>query len=360
MDERKPAYPARLTALLPAAALICAVLMLLPAHSAGRTAAEGFWRPLLRIRDRAAIALGSDAIGNIYLTKERMLRKTEHYDTAAIDAAVSALEAFAAEEQQPVFLLAAPTAAGIYADTLPEQAPHDDERAMLQYTASALSSRVTWIEAYSWLAARRDEAVYFRTDSRWTAYGAFSAYRSAARKLGYNPAGYDQIRISHFCSDYYGDFAQEIRYGSGIYAPDLIDLYTGENASAVSRIVSVSADGVRELPSYFDRSRAAETGNPYDVYALCTEAVLQIETARSTGKGILLLSDSYGAAFLPLLMQHYRSLTAVNLKLAAGTDWRGLLAKAGTDYQQVLVLCSADSLADGTLPDALTAPGQQA
>jgi hypothetical protein len=85
--------------------------------------------------------------------------------------------------------------------------------------------------------------------------------------------------------------------------------------------------------------------------------MLQIETGRTTGKSLLLLSDSYGASFLPLLFPHYRSLTAVNLELAGETDWRGVLADSGMEFQQILVLCSADSLAQGLLAERLSADG---
>ena len=350
-------FPARLTVLLLAAVTVFAVLPCLPAGSRVRTAAAGDWRPLLRIYDRSAIALGSDAIGNVYLTEKRMLRKTEQYDENGAEASVRALNSFAQAADVPVFLLAAPTAAGIYADTLPEQAPRADERAMLQHTASVLSGDVTWIEVYSWLAAIRDEYLYFRTDSRWTAFGAYTAYKAAGRKLGYNPVGYDQMVITHKYSSYYGNLAQEIQYGRGAFAPDLIDLYSVENAPALSRISSLTPDGQTELTAYDQPECADQSGNPYDVYALNTEPMLQIETGRTTGKSLLLLSDSYGASFLPLLFPHYRSLTAVNLELAGATDWRGVLADSGMEFQQILVLCSADSLAQGLLAERLSADG---
>lgn len=353
MDKQEsPArfFPARLTVLILAAALIFAALPVLPAGRRLHTAAGSVWRPLLRIRDRSAIALGCDAIGNVYLTKERMLRKTEQYAEGAADASVQALNRFAASAGAPVFLLAAPTAAGIYADTLPEQAPRADERALLQRTAAGLSINVTWIETYGWLAAIRDEYLYFRTDSRWTAFGAYTAYKAAARKLGYNAVGYDRMVITHHCNSFYGDFAREIQYGSGYYTPDLIDLYADQNTAPLSRIVSCTPDGETALSGYYQTGSCAD---PYDVYALCTEPVLQIETGRSTGKNLLLLADSYGAAFLPLLFPHYRSLTAVNAELINGTAWQKLPAVSGTDFQQILVLCSADSLTDGTLSAAL-------
>ena len=347
-EQKQLRFPARLTVLILAAAVICAVLPVLPVQKSLHETAGRAWRPILRFRDRTAIALGSDTIGNVYLTKERMLRKTEQYDESRLSEAVEAINAFADTAGQTVYLLAAPTAAGIYADTLPEQAPQADERAMLQRVASALGSNVSWIETYSRLSSVRDEAIFFRTDSRWTAYGAYCAYKSAARKLGYTAVGFDQIEVTHFCSDYCGNLAQELQYGSGVFASDLIDLYSVQNAPEVIRIAAVTAEGETELGSYFDPARAEQTGDPYDVYALAAEPVLRAETNRMAGKSILMISDSGGASFLPLLFAHYRSVTAVNLEKSAGTGWRDLVMGADADYQQILILCSADFLAAGS------------
>ena len=352
LEQKQIRFPARLTVLILAAVLVCAVLPVLPLRQPLHETAGRAWRPLLRFRDRTAIALGSDTIGNVYLTKDRMIRKTEQYDDQLTDSSVAAVNEFADQAGKPVYLLAAPTAAGIYADTLPEQAPRADERAMLQRAAAALGSRVSWIETYSRLSSVSDESIYFRTDSRWTAFGAFCAYKSAARKLGYTAAGFDQIEVTHYYSGYLGNFAQEIQYGGG-FSPDLIDLYSVESAPELTRLVSVSEEGETELDGYFDPARAKQTGDPYDVYALAAEPVLRAETGRTAGKSILLLSDSCGASFLPLLFTHYRSLTAVNLEKAESGFWRETVMGADADYQQILILCSADFLADGRLAEAL-------
>lgn len=299
-------------------------------------------QPLLRLHDRAAAALGNPELGDVYLTGTRMLRRTVRYDSETVAENLAQVNAYAQQSDVPVALLAAPTAAGIYADELPENAPHADEKALLAKVPDALSADVTWIETASWLSAIREEPLYFRTDSRWTAYGAYAAYKTASRRLGYNAAGFDRIMITHFCDSYYGDLAKQTRFYE--YTPDMIDLYTSETAPAVTAVTALRPDGTEALAGYLQPEAAEAAGDPYCVYALMTEPAVRLESERGT-RSLLLLCDSYGAAIVPLLAQHYQTLTAVNLEDPDSAQWRSFADAPETPYTQVLILCSADTLA---------------
>ena len=182
----------------------------------------------------------------------------------AASKAAQAINTFAAQTDVPVYLLAVPTSAGIYSYTLPESAPLVNEHTFLQGAeglANLLSDQVHWIEAESWLASEKDQYIYYRTDPCWTSFGAYCAYRSAIRKLGFTAVGYDRFSVTHFSSDYYGRLADEICYYET--QPDLVDLYT------------------------------------------CSD-------------------DDFGAAMIPFLLQHYHIVDTVNLELAGDIDWRSM------------------------------------
>ena len=307
--------------------------------------------PLLHARDQTALALGADAVGDVYITPARMLRRRTAYDPDTLAAADQAICAFAAKRTEPVFLLLAPTAAAVYPDALPANAPLADENALLLQASAALKGDVTWIETASWLTALREEALYFRTDPHWTTFGAYTAYKPAARKLGFSPIGYDRLIITHFDSEYYGAFAEEADYRK--YPPDLIDLYDYDSPGAALQITALRENGTEQLASYWQPERAGQTGNPYDVFAFCTEPVLYLESARPTGKNLLVLADSYAAPVLPLIAQHYRAVTAVNLELTAEQTLEQLTARNTAEYSQILLLCSTEFYASGRLTAAL-------
>ena len=331
----------RRLAVLSAAALMLSAAFSFTALIPSDSGISPLWRPILRLHDRAAVAMGSDAIGDIYLGEERMIHRTLHYDSAVLAENIAAVNELAANTGGTVFFAAVPTEAGIYADTISENAPRGDEKAVLQSVSAQLAQSITQIDLFSRFSAERGDPLYYRTDSRLTAYGAFSAYRASARRLGYEPAGYARIVISHFDSDYYGDLAQKARYFS--YAPDVLDLCTFDGTAF--SVTALHETESLPLKQYFLADRAAESGDSYDVYALQTEPVLRLESERA-GKDLLLLCDDNGAAFLPLLMQNYHSVTAVHLPHAQqqGLDWQTLAQAPEGGYAQVLIFLSADTL----------------
>lgn len=330
------------------------------AGAAGANAAGNpLWQPVLQAHDRLLLAIGQNRIGDVYITRERLLRSLPQPAPDAVSKAAEAINAFAAQTDVPVYLLAAPTASGVYSDMLPESAPLVNEHAVLQGTdglANQLSDQVHWIEAESWLASEKDQYIYYRTDSCWTSFGAYCAYRSAIRKLGFTAVGYDRFSVTHFSSDYYGRLADEIRYYET--QPDLVDLYTCSDGPQEITVTVRRPDGREQFNSYYRTDAADAAEHPANVYFTAIEPVLRIETAYQNSKDLLLLCDDFGAAMIPFLLQHYHIVDAVNLELSRDLDWRSMIN--GT-YSQILILCGTDTvIAEDGLAAMLTAPEQNA
>ena len=308
------------------------------------------WNPLLALHDRSYVLLGGDTVGEVYVTKDRLLRRRVQYDEKDLAASADAISRFAKQTDIPVWFMGVPTSAGIYADTLSDAAPRVNERALLRTFSEQLDPKIGWLEAASWLNGMKEQYVYCRTDSRWTSYGAFYIYQSVIRKLGFQAIGYDHFTITHFSSNYYGNLAQEIRYYDVL--PDLVDLYTAENEPAPLSITAYRPDGSSvPLQSYYRKEDAAESGNAYDVFGLEHFAALQMEMKNKSAKHLLLLSDSFGSPMLPFLWQHYHNITAVNLPLAREIDWKALTKDM--EYSHIIILCSTDTLLDPQGMDAL-------
>ena len=308
------------------------------------------WQPLLRAHDAFMLALGQDEFGNVYITEERLLRRSPSPDTETAEAAANALKDFAESSSAPVYLLAVPTSAGIYGNTLPEHAPLAGEHTLLRTVSGQLDDRLTWIEAESWLEAEKEQYIYYRTDPCWTSYGAFCVYRTAIRKLGFTAVGYDRYMITHFTDNYYGPLAQDSYYDR--IKPDLIDLYRNEEGQPLQSISAVQPDGSEiQLSGYEQPELAKQTDDPAAVFGLNAYPAIQAETANENNKELLLLTDDFGSVMMPFLLQHYHRITAVNLSRAEGAQ-RDLMQTK--DVSQVLILVSAETLAKplNLLPEA--------
>lgn len=322
-------------------------------HAAGNP----LWQPVLQAHDRFLLALGQNRIGDVCITKERLLQILPQPAQDAASKAAQAINTFAEQTDVPVYLLAVPTSAGIYSDTLPESAPLVNEHTFLQGAeglANLLSDQVHWIEAESWLASEKDQYIYYRTDPCWTSFGAYCAYRSAIRKLGFTAVGYDRFSVTHFSSDYYGRLADEICYYET--QPDLVDLYTCSDGPQEITVTVRRPDGREQFDSYYRTDAADAAKHPENVYFAASEPVLRIETAYQNSKDLLLLCDDFGAAMIPFLLQHYHIVDTVNLELAGDIDWRSMTN--GT-YSQILILCGADTvIAEDGLATMLAVPEQ--
>ena len=347
MDKAAPApekKPHAFPAVLPAVILIGTVLAFavgsLSVRSRGAAAQSAIWKPLLHAYDSIRLGLGADCIGNVYLIDGRMLRRTTDRADAQILAAAETVSTFAEEWDIPVCCAAVPTGAGVYASLLSESAPRAGETADLRMFTSALSDRVTALDLSSAFEELREDAgyeIYYRTDPRWTSFGAFRAYQVIIRRLGFPAVGYDRFRVTHFSSSYYGMLAQEIQYFD--VQPDIIDLYENDAAPALTHCTVSNTDGTAHSAAQYYNTAAAG----YGVYTASDVPVMRLENALQSRRSLLLLCDSFGAPMVPFLMQHYQSVTAVNLELADAADWRALTAD--TEYTQVLILCSAETVA---------------
>lgn len=342
--------------ILPAVMLFTATVVFAVGSILGGSDAEAaehpVWKPLLRIHDRIVLALGQDTLGDVYITGERMLQRTPQPDAKTVAAAADAVNALAAESSVPVYLLAAPTSAGIYSDTLSRSAPVSSEHNVLHDLAADLDEQVIWIEAESWLSAEKEQYIYYRTDPCWTSYGAFCAYRSAIRKLGFSAVGYDKYTLEHFCNDYRGSLTKRSHYSE--IQPDVIDLYTCIEQPPDITLTVRSSSGRTQYDSYYRKDAPDLAEDPMRVFFSAAEPFLRIETQHQNSKDLLLLTDRFGAEMIPFLLQHYHIVDAVNLELAGDTDWRSMMN--GT-YSQILILCGADTVsAENGLAQMLAAP----
>ena len=348
--NKKPHVPA---VILPAVILIGTVLVFavgsLSVRSRSAASQAVIWKPLLHAYDSIRLNLGADCIGNVYLIDGRMLRRTTERSDAQILAAAEKVNAFAEEWDVPVCCAAVPTGAGVYASLLSESAPRAGETAALRTFTGALSDKIAALDLSASFEELREDAgyeIYYRTDPRWTGFGAFCAYQVIIRRLGFPAAGYDRFTVTHCNSRYYGTLAQEIQYFD--VQPDIIDLYENDAAPALTGCTVWEKDGTAHAAAQYYGAPSAG----YGVYTASEVPVIKLENALQNNRALLLICDSFGAPTVPFFMQHYQTVTAVNLGLADAIDWRAVTAD--TAYTQVLILCSTETVAAENGFDAIT------
>lgn len=167
------------------------------------------------------------------------------------------------------------------------------------------------------MRAHYDEYIYFRTDHHWTAKGAYYASRVLLDTVGRPyPAleEYDMYEIHEFRGSLYTHTRSEAMYRN----PDTIFAYASR---VVDHVTITTREGeVLECPlvdpdaetlfGSFQRYRCFVNGD-YPYYVTHNEEL-------HDGSSILIIKESYGNAFIPMLADSYEYVYAVDYRF-----WRG-------------------------------------
>ncbi len=285
------------------------------------------------------LILGKTNLNDVYITDSRMLEKIPQPDYSVVDKSVSAINDFALSNNVPVFVMVAPTSAGIYSETLPENTPQLNQHEIINYIYKNLDTKVSAVDIYDLLYAMKDDYIYYRTDHHWTALGAYYAYSVAIQKLGFTFIAYSKYNIEHASNDFLGTFYSKTLYDK--IQSDTIDIYTYNDGDTV---VSCTVDNGIEKKEYDDiYFRDYLKGkDKYSTYLGVNQPEVVIKTNLESDKKILIFKDSYGNSFIPFLTQHYNQITVLDMRYVKDYKERVNVS----DYSQVLFLYNSTTFCD--------------
>lgn len=294
---------------------------------------------LVRTVTNSIAAGGGNRMGNVYFTEERLLEYPEPLDRDQLCETAEILNQFYAACEIPTCVISVPSAGEFYADTLLEGMSYPSQIPEIDAFYQQISSPIRKIDVYHVLFTATEDYIYNRTDPRWSGYGAYCVYRNAVQKMGFAPISYDQYAIVHV------DSFRGSLYDACLYrkvTPDILDIYTCESGSSVTEMTAYLADGTEEERQLYQTS-ADKQADPYDFYLGEDCEKLVIHTDLDNQKRLLLLKDSYANCMVPFLLQHYSEICIIDV-----TCMEHPLEELVevSDYNQVLVLCDADTFAE--------------
>lgn len=268
----------------------------------------------IKLKTRMDLIMGAKEVNGVYITHERLVEKPGAPDMPLVEKSLEAIGDFAEKTGLPTYFLLAPTATEIYRDQLPKGAPAFDQKAFIQKAYSEVQGKsdgVTAIEVSAGLTARREEEIYFRTDHHWTPLGAYEAYSSGGKKLGYTPIPLESFNVEHASSDFLGTLYSKVLYNA--FDADTIDLYSYPQGPKVLGVEFEDEKGVTAKESYFFRE-FLEQKDKYSVYCGENKPRITINTDAPGGKRLLIIKDSYANSMIPFLAQHYASITMLDMR----------------------------------------------
>lgn len=284
---------------------------------------------------------GRRLFGDIYLTDDRLVKVDNAVSEDMMIRNIAYVNELAANTDSPIYMMLAPTAAGVYGDEIPDALMGKSQRELINDAYMQLDRRIASIDAFYPLYSAKDEYVYYRTEDLWTSFGAYFVYSESVRTLGFSPKTLDNYDQEYAMSAFYGRMYNRAMV-SGI-VPDRINLFRSRTRSPVKKVVLTKGDDVREEESVYFRS-ALKTSTKTDIFLMGdrytkTDVYTEINDAPS----LLIIKGSFANTIVPYYAAHYSKITMVDPERLKdeGKDLSEVVDP--DDYDQILVLYDIDS-----------------
>ncbi|MCM1133124.1 MAG: DHHW family protein [Ruminococcus flavefaciens] len=278
-------------------------------------------------------------VNGVYISKDRLL-SADVSERRSTDNTVQAVNEFVKSYDGAVYFVAVPTSSGVYGNMLPSYLLKSTEKQQIDSLYMNLSSDIRKIDAYNILKMLSDNYIYYRSDSKWTSYGAFCVYRTVIQKLGFIPVSYDKYTVEHITSSYTGNLYSRTKYMES--KPDLLDIYEYSGGAEITDCTGYDNNGMTYPGSLYDRE-AIESDDMYRLYLGEKLPVVRINTDINNNKKLLVIGDDYAVCFIPFLTQHYSEIAFVSPECMEKELNKFLNPD---DYGQMLFLFGIDSLDD--------------
>lgn len=292
------------------------------------------------------VMFGKQQFGDIYIIGDKLIKSSKAVNRKRFEENIGQINDFANTTDVPIYVMAAPTAAGVYSSELPPTAVKNDQRELIDKLYMGLESNVGTIDAFYPMYSSKDEYVYYRTSDMWTPFGAYHAYAESVKKLGLKAETLQNYDQEYALSSYSGELYDRVMY-SGI-TPDRINIFRSKYQSPITSVELF--DGEKNAKSnsvYF--KKALKTDNERNVF-LQGDNYLRttVKTSNENAPKLLIVKGSYANILAPFYTPHYSEITLIDPKLV--NEKGGKLSDFVdiSDYDQIMIMfdvvtfCQAD------------------
>lgn len=280
-------------------------------HMAGRE----LW---VKLSNRLSVMAGKREINGVYTVNNRMFQGFKDYDPEVVEKSIKAINGFAAKfpDISMSFMLA-PTSQEIFGSQVPSYTGLLSEKAFIDKVYGKLEN-ISTIDCLTNISTHKDEYVFYRTDHHWTSLGAYYAYSSAAKTLGYSAYGLNSFNIETASSSFRGTLYSRTLDDS--ITPDSIQYYFHSSKEPNIKMTCINDKDVKEYDSLYVRD-FLDVKDKYSSFTGSNVPIVTIETDVDTDKTLLIVKDSYAHSLVPFLSKHYKKITMVDMRyIHAGLD----------------------------------------
>ena len=232
------------------------------------------------------------------------------YRSASCQFYAESINQFAAKmpESMRVFSLVAPSHIEFIPNKKYREMGSSQEEA-IQVINSFFSPRIMPVDARSSLLSHYQDYLYFRSDHHWTARGAYYAYEAFVKTAGFSPVTLDKYEKKEF-PGFLGTLYDKTRSAKIAANPDTVEVFMPLVESTFQ--IHTAKGGVLNWNVINENYGKPSFKNKYLVFLSGDEPLSVITTNVDTDRKILVFKDSYGNAFIPFLMNHYKEIHVID------------------------------------------------
>ena len=195
-----------------------------------------------------------------------------------------------------------------------------------------LDNKIKTVDAYSNLEKHKDEYIYFNTDHHWTSLGAYYAYEAFAKEAGFTLEPLNKYE-KYTKEDFLGTLYTQTQDNNLKKNPDKVDYYKIPYDYKVYRYEKENPTKPLKTTLYADYASGV---NSYSVFLHGDFPQIKIENKKAkSDKKIAVVKESYGNAFVPFLIPHYKEIYVIDSRQYEGS-LKEFVSK--NDIEEVLFL----------------------
>ena len=177
------------------------------------------------------------------------------------------------------------------------------------------SDKVMQVQVYNILMKHRKEYVYFHTDHHWTAKGAYYAYRHFCARKGIRPNKLSAYR-KETTFGYLGYYANTTKDPDLLNHPDKVTVYYPLSEAVITTTKPVKDGG----ETWKDDQVVVARPDYAAAFIHGDNAFCDIKNKDiKKGESCVVIKDSFGNAFVPFLVDHYKHVYVADFRYCEKT-----------------------------------------
>ena len=208
------------------------------------------------------------------------------------------------------------------------QSMSGDQKEALELIKSELDSNINNVWVYDTMAQHSGEYVYFRSDHHWTGRGAYYAYVEFCKSKGLTAApleSYETYDHTPFLGSLYRAVGGDAKIKAN---PDTLTVYRVKVPYTIFQYSKDGGGNGLQTELSLKPEALANSEEKYVAYASGDPPYAKIVTENNTGRKILVIRESFGAAFTPFLTEHFDEIHVIDFRYFNG-DIGKIIREAG-------------------------------